>query len=151
MRRQHGEVSRHYELIQRWHFVGTKRRASGILWSRTVSRAVSNSMLAALMVVTYLWGGCISCDQFFMFPQAKSDCCKKDVCERPSKGAPSKTSPISCEKMPLDHRTGANPVSAAAATLIQLPAAELPPFSGSVVLVAWFSNTSEFLKPITGS
>jgi hypothetical protein len=50
------------------------------------------------MVVTLLWGGCISCPQFFMFSKAKSSCCEKDgQCKRPSKSTTGKQ----CQQMPL--------------------------------------------------
>ena len=41
------------------------------------------------MVATLLWGGCISCPQFFMFPsaeKAEKSCCQKNgQCERPTR------------------------------------------------------------------
>ena len=67
-----------------------------VLWKR-VLRAVSNLLLSLLMVATLLWGGCVSCSRFFMFPSAKSDCCNKGQCERPTKNAPQKE----CNRMPL--------------------------------------------------
>jgi hypothetical protein len=62
-----------------------------------VFRAVSNLLLSLLMVATLLWGGCVSCSRFFMFPSAKSDCCNKGKCERPTNSAPQKE----CNRMPL--------------------------------------------------
>lgn len=51
-----------------------------------------------LMVATLLWGGCLSCSRFFMFPGATSDCCNKTgQCERPTNSAPQKE----CNRMPL--------------------------------------------------
>lgn len=79
-----------------------------------VVRAVSNSLLSALLVATLLWGGCVSCPKFFMFPSAKKDCCKAGQCERskPSKTTTSKE----CNRMPLEqpdsaHRQAALPVA----------------------------------------
>ena len=59
-------------------------------------------MLSLLMVVTLLWGGCISCPKFFMFPtRAEKSCCQRsDQCERPAKTAPAKE----CKRMPLEPR-----------------------------------------------
>lgn len=105
----------------------------------TVYHAFSNAILAALMVVTYLWGGCISCDQFFMLPQSKADCCHKGACEKPTKDDPAKSTSKSCEKMPLDHQRSANPHGSAANSLIHLPSAEPPPFGGPLFL-AWRLN-----------
>ena len=62
-------------------------------------KAFSNSLLSFLMVVTLLWGGCISCPQFFMFPEVEKSCCEKDgQCKRPAKTAPIKE----CKQMPLE-------------------------------------------------
>ena len=128
---------------------GTKNEPSGILRVRFVSRACFSSMLSALMTLTLLWGGCISCDQFFMFPQSKTDCCKKDVCEKPSKHAPAKTNPTNCEKMALDLHGNGNARSDATAKLI-LPAVELPALDGLILPVTPCGHPPAF-RPITGS
>jgi len=66
---------------------------------RVVVKFIANSLLSFLMVVTLLWGGCISCPQFFMFPKADKSCCEKDgKCKRPAKTAPIKE----CRQMPLE-------------------------------------------------
>jgi hypothetical protein len=65
----------------------------------TVLRAISSSFLSLLLLATLLWGGCVSCPQFFMFPKAEKDCCNKaGQCERPSKTAPVKE----CKRMPVE-------------------------------------------------
>ena len=70
-----------------------------ILAMRTVVRTLTSSVLSALVVVTLLWGGCISCPQFFMFAAAEKNCCNKaGECERPTKSAPQKE----CKRMPLE-------------------------------------------------
>lgn len=73
-----------------------------------VLRAVSSSALALLLVVTLMWGGCISCPQFFMFPGkangTKSCCNAAGKCTR----TPAKT-PVrqECQKMPMEaHASG---------------------------------------------
>src|SRR5262245_29195253 len=66
-----------------------------------VFKALSSTLLSLLMIVTLLWGGCISCPQFFMFPTAKAEksCCQKNgQCERPTKSAPAKD----CKRLPLE-------------------------------------------------
>ena len=69
--------------------------ATGIL----VLRAVSQSLLSVMMVITLMWGGCISCPQFFMFPGAQKTCCTKSgQCERPTKSAPAKE----CQRISLE-------------------------------------------------
>jgi hypothetical protein len=64
-----------------------------------VLRAAANLLLSALMVITLIWGGCIACPQFFMFPTAKKDCCKAGHCER-SKSH--KSVPAECKRMPME-------------------------------------------------
>ena len=70
-----------------------------------VLRALSSSVLSTLMVLTLIWGGCISCPQFFMFPKAEKSCCNKSgQCERQDKKAPVKE----CTKMPIDAQGSAS-------------------------------------------
>lgn len=72
---------------------------------RIVIRAISSSVLSLLLVATLLWGGCISCPQFFMFPKAEKNCCNKaGQCERTSKTAPVKE----CKRMPLESQAFAH-------------------------------------------
>jgi hypothetical protein len=64
-----------------------------------VLRAISSSLISLLLVATMLWGGCVSCPQFFMFPKVEKSCCNKaGQCERPSKSAPAKE----CKRMPFE-------------------------------------------------
>src|SRR5581483_6820704 len=77
------------------------------------------------MLITLLWGGCIACPQFFMFPTAKKDCCKAGHCQR-SKSQ--KTSPAECKRMPMEVSSamhllsGASPALAVASVgLLQPP------------------------------
>jgi hypothetical protein len=88
-----------------------------------VLRAISNSLLSALMVVTLLCGGCVSCPQFFMFPGAKKDCCGAGHCERSKsdKGAPGKE----CKRMPLEPAAFAHVDAELPATIA--PAIDLAP------------------------
>ena len=77
------------------------------------------------MTATLLWGGCISCPQFFMFgsPAAKSKCCKKaGKCERsqPNQNA---ADVKECKRMPLEPQ-GSLQLDGA------LAVAELPPGIG---------------------
>lgn len=63
-------------------------------------RAISSSLMSLLMVLTLVWGGCISCPQFFMFPKLvdKSCCNSSGQCERRSSQEPVKE----CTKMPIE-------------------------------------------------
>lgn len=81
-------------------------------------RAVSSLVLSVLMVLTLLWGGCISCPQFFMFPTAVTAakaCCRKDGSCKNQKPAP-KTMAKECKRISLEP----------ASTPIEL-AVDLPP------------------------
>jgi hypothetical protein len=40
-------------------------------------RALASSLLSLLLVTTLLWGGCVSCEQYFMFGQSHG-CCNPD-------------------------------------------------------------------------
>ena len=87
-------------------------------------RTVCNSALSLMLLTTLLWGGCISCEEFFMFPGTKSDCCNKSgQCERPGKSQPK----TDCNRMPLALQSGAHVdaapalISVAAASVIAPP------------------------------
>jgi hypothetical protein len=80
-----------------------------------VLRAISSSLLSLLVVATLLWGGCVSCPQFFMFPKAEKSCCNKaGQCERPSKSDPVKE----CKRMPLETQGFASAHAELAAAVI---------------------------------
>jgi hypothetical protein len=38
-------------------------------------KAFANIAFSFLLVVTLLWGGCLSCPQYFMFPDSHGGCC----------------------------------------------------------------------------
>ena len=38
-------------------------------------RTLANIGLALLLVVTLVWGGCVSCSQYFMFANSRAGCC----------------------------------------------------------------------------
>ena len=84
-------------------------------------------MLSLLMVATLLWGGCISCPQFFMFPtaeKAEKSCCQKNgQCERPAKTAPAKE----CKRMPLEPQGFASAHADLAVVPVIASAVVLPP------------------------
>ncbi|MGH9628850.1 MAG: hypothetical protein ACRD7E_11045 [Bryobacteraceae bacterium] len=39
-------------------------------------RTLSISFLALLLMVTLVWGGCVSCPQFFMIAGGDESCCR---------------------------------------------------------------------------
>ncbi len=79
-------------------------------------RPLAASGAIALLTATLLWGGCLSCPQFFMVGQSKQSCCDSDgKCRRtPAKQEQTQE----CRKMPFSH-----PEQAASG--IALPAAVL--------------------------
>jgi len=95
-----------------------------------VYSAFSNSCWSLLLVVSYLWGGCISCQQFFMLPGSKGHCCEqrcKNPAKKTSDSAGSHTTPRDCQTMPLERSSAAYSHSDLAAPLadISLPATDL--------------------------
>jgi hypothetical protein len=67
-----------------------------------VFRIIANSLLSLLVLTTFMWGGCVSCEQYYMFPGKKQQsCCNSSgKCERPGK-APTKTAKQDCNRLPL--------------------------------------------------
>ena len=65
-------------------------------------RALANSLLSLLMLATLVWGGCISCDEYFMWPGAKSCCAPNGRCK--TKKTPAKQVPgRECTQIAFDH------------------------------------------------
>jgi hypothetical protein len=71
-----------------------------------VNRVFLNALSSFLLVASYLWGGCVSCEQFFMLPGSKGHCCEKRRCKNPanksSDRSGSQTAQQDCETMPLE-------------------------------------------------
>src|ERR1051325_9559306 len=57
-----------------------------------------------------MWGGCVSCEQYFMFPGKHQSCCNKSgQCQRPGK-TPTKSEKRDCNRLPLNRGDNAHPV-----------------------------------------
>jgi hypothetical protein len=68
-----------------------------------VPRAFVSSLFSLLLVTTLFWGGCISCEQYFMWPSAKSCCSPDGHCK--TKKAPAKQDPgRECKQLAFDHQ-----------------------------------------------
>jgi hypothetical protein len=79
-------------------------------------------MLSLLLMATFLWGGCVSCEQFFMFPGTKQTCCNKSgQCERPGKNS-SQPQNKECKQLPFGLGGNAHAVPSPAI----LPACAVP-------------------------
>ena len=60
-------------------------------------------MLSLLMLATLVWGGCISCDEYFMWPGAKSCCSPGGHCK--TKAPPPHQKPNrECKQIAFDHQ-----------------------------------------------
>ncbi len=96
--------------------------------STLVLRTIASSLLSLVVVATAFWGGCVSCEQFFMFPGQHLRCCKAGQCERPGKNAPPAPKK-DCNRMPLSVRANSHvipapsvlPVRIAPPVLVGLP------------------------------
>lgn len=87
-------------------------------------------LCSLLVLATYLWGGCTSCEQFFMIPGgAKHDCCKHGKCTETPQQSKSDVSQSSqpereCATMPFSHQQDAG--STLAAITADLPVYTVP-------------------------
>lgn len=90
-------------------------------------RRLLNTVCSFLVLATYLWGGCVSCEQFFMVPGAKDDCCKHGKCKQSSqsdqKKSQSSESVRSCATMPFSHQDTNTTLAAVA---LDLPVRVIP-------------------------
>ncbi|MBV8830489.1 MAG: hypothetical protein JO108_14785 [Acidobacteriaceae bacterium] len=86
----------------------TRTRVSPLrLYDGNLVRALSSSLLSVLLVMTLLWGGCISCEQYFMFGQSHGCCNPDGHCKRK---APVKNSRArDCNQIAFDHQKGIDP------------------------------------------
>jgi hypothetical protein len=67
-----------------------------------VRRIWASSLLSLLLLTTLVWGGCISCEQYFMFGGAKSCCSPDGHCK--TKKPPTKQNPgRECSQIAFDH------------------------------------------------
>jgi hypothetical protein len=67
-----------------------------------VRRAFASSILSLLLFGTLVWGGCISCEQYFMWPGAKSCCSPDGHCK--TKTPKQQSSTRECKQIAFDHQ-----------------------------------------------
>ena len=68
---------------------------------RVVRRILASSLLPLLLLTTLVWGGCISCEQYFMFGGAKNCCSPDGHCK--TKKPPTKQDPgRECNQIAFD-------------------------------------------------
>lgn len=71
-------------------------------FNRVVRKAIASSLFSLLLLTTLVWGGCISCEQYFMFGGAKSCCSPDGHCK--TKHAPANhDSGRECGQIAFDH------------------------------------------------
>lgn len=70
-----------------------------------VRRAFASLLLSLLLLTTLVWGGCISCEQYFMWPSAKGCCSPNGHCKTK---APSQKPDRECKQIAFDHHKSAN-------------------------------------------
>ena len=67
-----------------------------------VRRALANLLLSLLVLATLTWGGCISCEQYFMWPGVKSCCTPNGHCK--TKTPRSSQTARNCKQMAFEHQ-----------------------------------------------
>src|SRR4051812_7841959 len=65
-------------------------------------RALASSLLSLLLLTTLVWGGCVSCEQFFMWTGAKGCCAPDGHCK--TKKAPTRGREQQCKQIAFDHQ-----------------------------------------------
>ena len=67
-----------------------------------VRRAFASLLFSLLLLTTLIWGGCISCETYFMWPGAKSCCAPNGQCKTKTP-QPTKSS-RECKQIAFDHQ-----------------------------------------------
>jgi hypothetical protein len=67
-----------------------------------VFRAFASSLLSVLLVLTLVWGGCISCEQYFMWSAAKGCCSPNGHCK--TKSLPQQQTNRECKQIAFEHQ-----------------------------------------------
>lgn len=65
-------------------------------------RALASSLLSLLLLTTLVWGGCISCEQFFMWPSVKTCCGANGQCKTKKSQRPQ--SSRECKQVAFEHQ-----------------------------------------------
>jgi hypothetical protein len=71
-----------------------------------VRRTLASSLLSLMLLATLVWGGCISCDQYFMWAGAKGCCGSDGHCKTkaPTNTPTQKSSGRECKQIAFDHQ-----------------------------------------------
>jgi hypothetical protein len=63
-------------------------------------KALGSALLSLLLATVLVWGGCVSCEQFFMWPQAKTCCTADGHCK--TKAPVKQSSTTECKQIAFD-------------------------------------------------
>lgn len=118
-------------------FVSRRSIAACFIILSEVLRALASSLLSLLLLTTLVWGGCISCEQYFMFGQSRGCCNPDGHCKR--KAPPKNGSTTNCKQIAFDHQKGIDlhlDLSAVAVERVELslPTSALLPCSRDALL-----------------
>jgi hypothetical protein len=69
-----------------------------------VRRTLANSLLSLLLLSTLAGGGCLSCEQYFMWPAAKTCCSPDGHCKTKTPAQPKQNSGRECKRIAFDHQ-----------------------------------------------
>ena len=64
-------------------------------------RALASSLLSLLLATVLVWGGCVSCENFFMWPAAKTCCTADGHCK--TKAPVKQSGSAECKQIAFDH------------------------------------------------
>jgi hypothetical protein len=82
---------------------GTPQSDRAVILIAGMLRAFASSLVSLLLVTTLFWGGCISCEQYFMWPGAKTCCSADGHCK--TKKVPAKQDiGRECKQIAFDHQ-----------------------------------------------
>jgi len=94
-----------------------------------VRRAFASSLLSLLLLTTLVWGGCISCEQYFMWPGAKACCSPNGHCKTKTPTPPNLKR--ECKQIAFDHQKSVDfhiDLPLIAAVSVDLPIPTVEPF-----------------------
>jgi hypothetical protein len=87
-----------------------------------VRRTIASSLLSLLLLTVLVWGGCVSCEQYFMWPGAKSCCAADGHCKK--KTPTEKNAGRECKQIAFEHQRSVDlPVDL---PMVVVPVCELP-------------------------
>jgi hypothetical protein len=118
-----------------------------------VLRSFASSVLSLFVIATFLWGGCVSCEQYFMFPGKHQPCCNKSgQCERPGKNSP-KPEKQDCNRLPFERTPSAHvvPILAVVPATIAPPVVQVAPPATLIPATVFFDPSPPDLQALNAT